>query len=247
MKSPLAFLDAFDGREESGRNGVSKLNRREATIIATVARALLDGGGGTHGGTAVDHLGVGRDGYGEAGMAEESVHRVQPIDVGIITPYAAQVVEIRRALHALGIPRSLEVKTVDGFQGREKEIILFSCVRANKAGRVGFLDDQRRLNVGLTRARRGLFVVGSKRTLEKDPGWSAFLNHCQRVKCMLSPADLKAHGIALYQPSNAAASPSEGKQNNLQEEAEVEEGLSDRDTGSDQKCTSHVQVHVQTQ
>ena len=60
----------------------------------------------------------------------------------------------------------IDIKTVDGYEGREREVIIFSTVRNNPGGYIGFLADRRRLNVGLTRAKRGLFVLGSISTLK---------------------------------------------------------------------------------
>lgn len=96
-------------------------------------------------------------------------------EIGIITPYAGQVRAIRD--HMPENLQSVEVRTVDGYQGREKEVIVFSCVRSNKDGNVGFLSDARRLNVALTRAKRGLIVVGDPDTLRYDDNWGAWLNH----------------------------------------------------------------------
>lgn len=104
---------------------------------------------------------------------------LQAEDIGIISAYAAQTVLLRRTFEqdagdqlssVLSAARSaevskVEVNTVDGFQGREKSVIIFSTVRSNVGGYIGFLNDKRRLNVALTRAQNALFVVGNERTL----------------------------------------------------------------------------------
>ena len=68
----------------------------------------------------------------------------------------------------------LEIKTVDGYQGRERDVIVLSAVRANDAGEMGFLTDRRRLNVAITRARRGLILLGHPRTLRNDSSWASW-------------------------------------------------------------------------
>mmetsp|Transcript_67664 Transcript_67664/g.151984 ORF Transcript_67664/g.151984 Transcript_67664/m.151984 type:complete len:976 (-) Transcript_67664:277-3204(-) len=102
-----------------------------------------------------------------------------PEDVGLVTPYKGQVNFIKKLIRERpGLQKfrtGLEVESVDGFQGQEKEVIIFCAVRNNREGKVGFLSDWRRLNVMLTRARRGCIVIGSRSTLVSDPLWQQWL------------------------------------------------------------------------
>ncbi|KAK3269208.1 hypothetical protein CYMTET_22332, partial [Cymbomonas tetramitiformis] len=174
-KRPIMFVDIQEGAEKAGGENTSYSNEHEASVVTEIVMSLLEDG------------------------------KLRKGDIGIITPYRGQVTMLNSKLEAQGLIRKmqssgqasapakpasfkanvlasnqleteeLEVKTVDGFQGREKEVIIFSTVRSNAQGRVGFLTDQRRLNVALTRARRGLVVVGNSLTLCNDPTWAAWL------------------------------------------------------------------------
>ena len=95
-------------------------------------------------------------------------------DIGVISPYSGQVRLIRQLFDET--IEGLEIKSVDGYQGREKEIIVLSTVRSNESGTVGFLSNYRRLNVALTRAKRGLIVIGDDRTLRNDSTWASWLD-----------------------------------------------------------------------
>ena len=103
--------------------------------------------------------------------------------VGILSPYKGQVTHMKSILQmstsddsAFGNLNGLniEVNTIDGFQGREKDIIVLSTVRCQSRG-VGFLSDIRRLNVAITRAKKCLIIAGSTATLEQDATWSSYL------------------------------------------------------------------------
>ena len=95
------------------------------------------------------------------------------IDIGIISPYRAQVQYLRHLIKKDAslkpLRHLLSVNTVDGFQGQERDIIVVSLVRSNKDGQIGFLRDLRRMNVAMTRARSKLIIIGDSHTLSRHP------------------------------------------------------------------------------
>ena len=95
------------------------------------------------------------------------------IDVGIISPYRAQVQYLRRLLMKREFfkpfRRQISINTVDGFQGQERDIILISMVRSNEEGQIGVLRDRRRMNVAITRARMKVIILGDAPTLTRHP------------------------------------------------------------------------------
>ncbi|GJQ12041.1 hypothetical protein GpartN1_g3832.t1 [Galdieria partita] len=102
--------------------------------------------------------------------------KVEPKQIGIISPYAAQIRELRQKIVQLS--EEIEISTVDGFQGREKEAIILSLVRSNDIQELGFLTDYRRINVAITRARRHLCIIGNSDMMEKDPILSQLVSYC---------------------------------------------------------------------
>ena len=95
------------------------------------------------------------------------------LDVGVISPYRAQVQYLRRLFKKREFFKPyrhlISVNTVDGFQGQERDIILISLVRANDEGQIGFLRDLRRMNVAITRARMKLIILGDASTMTRHP------------------------------------------------------------------------------
>ena len=157
---PVAFMPVLDSVEID--DGVSKANEQEAVEVCRAVVQLLNGG------------------------------QCTVSDIAVVTPYSAQVRLIRRQLRSV-LPQGppfVEVSSTDGFQGREKEAVIFSAVRSNSYGTVGFVSDWRRINVSFTRARRALIVVGNPDTLRRgDP---------DTFGAWLQWAD--AHGVNMMSP-----------------------------------------------
>ena len=107
------------------------------------------------------------------------------IDVGIISPYRAQVQYLRRLLkkseYFKPLRRQISVNTVDGFQGQERDVIMISLVRSNDDGQIGFLRDLRRMNVAMTRARMKLFVLGDATTMTRHPFYNKLYHYIRKL------------------------------------------------------------------
>lgn len=202
-RCPLVFVEVDGGEERRAPDGLSVLNEREArAAVAAVERLLAAAPNQSDAKTVATRVPKpmkpivvgGRASVrcpGDVGVIAPyaaQVRRVQELwteskrrrgerDDGVAEDgdgsssdpaKAAAAAEARAA-------RELEVHSVDGFQGREKEVIVLCTVRANDAKKLGFVADDRRLNVAMTRAKRGLVVLGNRKTLESDETWRRWL------------------------------------------------------------------------
>jgi len=172
---PIAFCPTPADAMEANDN-LSYSNKQEAESVMTVLVGLLQAG------------------------------ELRPCHIGIVTPYAAQVKLIRSLLRSRGVrtgidketgEAGIEVSSVDGYQGREKELMIVSTVRANNLNTIGFVADARRCNVTLTRARRGVIVVGHMSTLARDRRtWGPWVQWVQKSGLTVGvkgrPEDIKA-------------------------------------------------------
>eukprot|EP00112_Aurelia_sp_Birch-Aquarium-sp1_P011569 Seg243.2 transcript_id=Seg243.2/GoldUCD/mRNA.D3Y31 product="Regulator of nonsense transcripts 1" protein_id=Seg243.2/GoldUCD/D3Y31 len=153
------FFYATTGQEEISSSGTSFLNRTEAAAVEKIATRFLRAG-------------------------------VKPEQIGIITPYEGQrayivsYMQFSGSLHAT-LYQAIEVASVDAFQGREKDYIIMSCVRSNDHQGIGFLNDPRRLNVALTRAKYGLIIIGNPKVLSRQPLWNHLLNDYKGKRCLV--------------------------------------------------------------
>ncbi|KAI1296879.1 Regulator of nonsense transcripts 1 [Halotydeus destructor] len=153
------FFYCCQGQEEISASSTSYLNRTEAAFVEKVATRFLKSG-------------------------------VKPEQIGVITPYEGQraylvqYMQYHGSMHAK-LYQEIEVASVDAFQGREKDLIIMSCVRSNEHQGIGFLNDPRRLNVALTRARYGIIVVGNPKVLSKQPLWNHLLTFYKENKVLV--------------------------------------------------------------
>lgn len=161
--TPMMWIDTAecDGKEEFVGENFGRINRAEAELTLQTLQQYLEK-------------------IGKQRILEES------IDVGIISPYRAQVQLLRKELRKREFFRPyrhlLTVNTVDGFQGQERDIILISLVRGNDGGDIGFLRDLRRMNVAITRARMKLIILGSSETMTSHPFYKKLYEYVGQLK-----------------------------------------------------------------
>ncbi|CEQ39801.1 SPOSA6832_01347, partial [Sporobolomyces salmonicolor] len=156
--TPMYFHQNL-GQEEISSSGTSFLNRTEASNVEKIVTRFFKSG-------------------------------VLPSQIGVITPYEGQrsyIVSYMQFNGALkkDLYKEVEVASVDAFQGREKDYIIVSCVRSNEHQGIGFLNDPRRLNVALTRAKYGLVILGNPKVLSKHSLWHYLLTHYKEKKCLV--------------------------------------------------------------
>ena len=174
-RKPMFFYNSI-APEEIGPSGSSFLNRNEAALAEKFVTALLRRG-------------------------------VTPDQIAVITPYESQRCFLVNFLSRNGplgpeVYKALEVASVDSFQGREKEFVILTCVRSNDQLGIGFLSDWRRLNVALTRARRGVIIIGNARVLSRHVLWHALLTHFKELDLIVDDpvGDLARIKVALQKP-----------------------------------------------
>ena len=168
--TPISWIDTsdMDFKEEFIGETFGRINKAEADLLLQELKVYINRIGGKR-------------------VLEER------IDFGIISPYKAQVQYLRNKIKASGSLKPyrslLTVNTVDGFQGQERDVIFISLVRANEDGQIGFLNDLRRMNVAITRARMKLVILGEAATLAHHTFYHKFLEYTGTVK----PQDESPH------------------------------------------------------
>ena len=162
LHQPFDFID-------TAGCGFNEILNQESLSIANPEEAQL----------LIKHLKLLLDQY------KVSEHQKESLSIGIISPYKEQVQHLANLfsedteLKENGA--KISVKTIDGFQGQERDIIYISLARSNDTGEIGFLSDTRRMNVALTRAKRKLVVIGDSATIGNHPFYKSFLDYAESI------------------------------------------------------------------
>ena len=181
----FSSLEFYDGELEADatvrEHLLADLPGVAASPLSQLAAEFLDTAGAGFD-EEVEPDGESRLNRREAGLVCRKVrelldHGVAAADIAVIAPYAAQVRLLREQLPVGG----LEIDSVDGFQGREKEAVVVSLVRSNPKCEIGFLADVRRMNVAMTRARRKLLVIGDSATISSHPFYRRMVEYFEGV------------------------------------------------------------------
>lgn len=160
--TPMSWIDTseLEFREEFVGESFGRINKQEGDLLL----AELE--------TYIKRIGAGR-------VLDEQ------IDFGLISPYKAQVQYLRNKIKSSSFFRPyrslITVNTVDGFQGQERDVVFISLVRANENGQIGFLNDLRRMNVAITRARMKLVILGEAATMTKHPFYRKLWEYIKEV------------------------------------------------------------------
>ncbi|KAG8369514.1 hypothetical protein BUALT_Bualt14G0021500 [Buddleja alternifolia] len=162
MFGPYSFINIRGGKEELDEVGHTRRNMVEAAVVVKVVHKLFKAWNGSK----------------------------EKLSIGLISPYAAQVVAIRDRIKQKYENHErfrVKVKSIDGFQGGEEDIIIISTVRSNRGGSIGFLSSPQRANVALTRARHCLWILGNEGTLSKsDSLWEALICDAKDRQCFFT-------------------------------------------------------------
>ena len=189
---PIVFIQC--GSEED-MGGMSKSNAGQAEVVQKVIKMLTTRDAAPEDEQKSDPKGKGKavdrgpDPQGPSDGASGS-KREEKSKITVLTPYKKQVSELKSR-----VPNDVEVFTIDSFQGRESDVIIFSTVRCNVERDTGFVEDERRLNVMWTRAKLALVIVGDRATLTEKSGlWKRALDSCVPVTL---PGGVEAAGPGL--------------------------------------------------
>ncbi|KAK3222800.1 hypothetical protein Dsin_009825 [Dipteronia sinensis] len=175
MFGPYSFINILGGREELDEVSHSRRNMVEVSVVMNILQNLF----------------------------KAWIRSKKKLSIGVVSPYKAQVVAIQQQLGHKYENRDgfvVEVKSVDGFQGCEEDIIIISTVRCNNGGYIGFLSKPQRVNVALTRARYCLWILGNERTLTRSESvWETLVRDAKDRRCFFNADEDKDLAIAILE------------------------------------------------